>query len=174
MKKMILAIASLSLLASGVQAADMSNTDGVYLGLNQNSTRLTADQWDAKTSNSTGIFGGYRVGNLAGEVAYFNKTVDGTKWTITDFSLIPHFNIAKDFDLLGKLGLRHSSISVDGFSSSGTALVYGVGLEYSFNPNWTARAFVDYSDKTGGDVVVIKSGDSLKATTTTLGVAYKF
>jgi len=171
MKKIILAIASLGLFAMGAQAAGMNNTDGVYLGVNQNSMHLKGDGLDA--ANGAGLYGGYRSGNLAGEVSYFNKTVNGNEWTITDFSLIPHLNITKDLDLLGKLGLRHSGVSTNGFSSSGTALVVGVGLEYSFTPNWTARALVDYADKTGGDVTN-DANNSIKATTTTIGVAYKF
>jgi opacity protein-like surface antigen len=174
MKKIILAIASLGLFAMGAQAAGMNDTDGVYVGVNQNGMRLTSEKTDAYTVNSSGVYGGYRVGNLAGEISHFERTVEGEKWGVTDFSVIPHLNVAKDLDLLGKLGLRHSSYSSNSViqpNSSGTALVAGVGLEYSFLSNWTVRALVDYSAKTGD---ITYKGSHVKATTTTIGVAYKF
>lgn len=161
MKKIILA--ALAVVAFGAQAAD----EGVYVGLTGNSTKLSCDDCTGSSQTSVGIYGGYRIGNLAGEVARFQKTDDaGVKVVITDFAAIPRYNVAKDVDLLGKVGIRYSEISFDGEKSTGSSLVVGAGVEYTFMPQVSARAMVDYSSKT--------FGESVKTTTTTVGVAYKF
>ena len=170
MKKMILAIASLSLLASGVQAADMSNTDGVYLGVASNSIRIKAQ--NDSTQNQLGFYAGYRFGNLAAEISHSERKIDDQKTSFTDLSFVPHVAIAKNVDIIGKLGLRSSSISEAGMSDSGRSLVIGVGAEYAFLPQWNARLMVDRSSKTFG--LKTSEGEQIKATTTTLGVAYKF
>ena len=163
MKKIILA--ALAVAAFGAQAAD----EGVYAGLNYNHIKFSGDA--SGSENATGIYVGYRFGNIAGEIARFQKTVDGDKLIVTDIAAIPRMNLAKDVDLLGKVGIRHSEISgqdLDGsFKEKGTSLVVGAGVEYTLLPQVTVRALVDYSNKTFG-----LSG--ARATTTTIGVAYKF
>ena len=160
MKKIILA--ALAVAAFGVQAAD----EGAYVGLNTNHAKFTCDGCVGVSGNAVGIYGGYRKGNIAGEVAHFQKTISDVDVTITDVSVIPYINVAKDVDVLGKLGVRHSSGKDSTLETSGTSLVIGAGVEYTFTPQVTARAMVDYSSKT--------FGESTKTTTTTLGVAYKF
>jgi len=169
MKKMILAIASLSLLASGVQAADMSNTDGVYVGISHNSRSLGADE--TFTYGEGGLYAGYRVGNLGGEIAYSEKKIDSETFTFVDVSFVPRMNLTKNFDLIGKVGARHSTYKYSGSTWSGTALVIGVGAEYAFTNNWSIRGLVDYSTKPFG--LTTTTGTN-KLVTTTLGVAYKF
>ena len=161
MKKVILA--ALAVAAFTAQAAD----EGVYAGLNYNNFKSSCDDCgDSESQNAVGIYGGYRMGNIAGEVSRFQKTDNGVKAVITDFAAIPRLNVAKDVDLLGKVGLRHSEISGDGEKFSGTSLVVGAGVEYTFMPQVSARAMIDYSAKT--------FGESVKTTTATVGVAYKF
>lgn len=161
MKKIILA--ALAVAAFGAQAAD----EGSYVGLNHNNFKFSCDDCgDLKSQNTVGIYGGYRMGNIAGEVSRFQKTNNGVKAVITDFAAIPRLNVAKDVDLLGKVGLRHSEISGGDGKFSGTSLVVGAGVEYTFMPQVSARAMVDYSSKT--------FGEPIKTTTTTVGVAYKF
>ncbi len=165
MKKIILA--ALAVAAFGAQAAD----EGVYVGLNHNHTKFKYDNDNEnETRNAVGVYGGYRVGNIAGEVSRFQKTKDDVKTVITDFAAIPRLNVAKDVDVLGKVGIRYSEVSGqeggDSFKEKGTSLVVGAGVEYTFMPQLTARAMVDYSSKT--------FGESVKTTTTTVGVAYKF
>lgn len=159
MKKIILA--ALAVAAFGVQAAD----EGAYVGLNYNHAKLSANG-ESASENAVGVYGGYRMGNIAGEVSRFQKSIDGAKYIYTDVSAIPRLNIAKDVDLLGKVGLRYSEFSGGGENLSGTSLVVGAGVEYTFMPQVSARAMVDYSSKT--------FGESIKTTTATLGVAYKF
>ncbi len=160
MKKIILA--ALAVAAFGAQAAD----EGVYAGLNYGNYKLSCDDCSGGSENAVGVYGGYRMGNIAAEVSRVQKTADGSKFTYTDLAAVPRMNVAKDVDLLGKVGLRYSEIKdVDG-KFTGTSLVVGVGVEYTFMPQMSARAMVDYSNKT--------FGESVKATTTTIGMAYKF
>jgi len=160
MKKIALAV--LAMAAIGAQAAD----EGAYVGLNTNHVKLSCDTCTGSAQNAVGIYGGYRMGNMAGEVSRGQKTVDGDKFVFTDFVAIPRMNVAKDVDVLGKVGLRHSEISNSTDKATGNSLVIGAGVEYTFMPQVTVRAMVDYSNKT--------FGESVKATTTTIGVAYKF
>jgi len=159
MKK--IASAVLALMAIGAQAAD----DGVYVGVTHNHFALSGD--GSGSDNAFGLYAGYRMGFIAGEVSRFQKTVDGDKFVYTDIAAIPHLNLAKDVDLIGKVGIRSSEVSGGGFKDSGTSIVVGAGIEYSFMPQLTARALVDYSNKSYG-----LSG--VRTTTTTIGVAYKF
>lgn len=159
MKKIILA--ALAVAAFGVQAAD----EGAYIGLNYNNFKAKCDDCSGSES-AVGVYGGYRMGNIAGEVSRFQKTQDGTKSVFTDFAAIPRLNVAKDVDLLGKVGIRYSENTSNGEKFTGRSLVVGAGVEYTLMPQLSARAMVDYSSKT--------FGESIKTTTTTVGVAYKF
>jgi opacity protein-like surface antigen len=160
MKKVILA--ALAAVALGAQAADQ----GAYAGLSYGNYKLSCDSCSGDSENAVGVYGGYRMGNIAGEVSRVQKTVDGNKFVYTDLAAVPRLAIAKDVDLLGKAGVRHSEISSGNEKLSGTSLVIGAGVEYTFMPNVTARAMFDYSKKT--------FGESTKAKNTTFGVAYKF
>jgi outer membrane autotransporter protein len=159
MKKIILA--ALAVAAFGAQAAD----EGAYAGLNFSLITLSANG-DYGSENTTGLYAGYRMGNIAGEISRSQKTIDGLKFVFTDVALIPRMNIAKDVDLLGKVGVRRSEVSDADEKVSGTSLVVGAGLEYTLMPQVAVRAMVDYSPKT--------FGESINATTATVGVAYKF
>lgn len=161
MKKIALAV--LAMAAIGAQAAD----EGAYVGLNTNHVKLSCDTCTGSAQNAVGIYGGYRMGAIAAEVSHFQKTDDSDmKVVITDVAVIPRYNVAKDVDLLGKVGIRHSEASDNFLKFTGNSLVVGAGIEYTFMPQVTARAIVDYSSKT--------FGESVKTTTTTIGVAYKF
>jgi opacity protein-like surface antigen len=164
MKKVILA--ALAVAAFSAQAAGMAADEGYYVGLNTNHTKFTCDNCTGMSTNALGVYGGYRMGNIAGEVAHFQKSTNGVDVIITDFSVIPRINVAKDVDVLGKLGVRYSSGKENSLENSGTSLVVGAGVEYTFMPQVSARAMVDYSSDT--------FGVSTKTTTTTIGVAYKF
>jgi opacity protein-like surface antigen len=159
MKKVMLVAVAVSALAA--QAAE----EGAYLGLNYNHVKLSADG-SSGSDDAVGVYGGYRVGDIAGEISRLQKTNDGAKIVLTDFAAIPRMNVAKDVDVLGKVGVRHTEISAEGGKASGTSLVIGAGVEYAVMPQLSVRAMVDYSNKT--------FGESIKATTTTIGVAYKF
>ncbi len=160
MKK--IAIAVLALMAIGAQAAE----DGVYVGVTHNHFALSGDD-SSGSDNAFGVYAGYRMGFIAGEVSRFQKNVDGGKFVYTDIAAIPHLNLAKDVDLIGKVGIRSSEVSGVDINEKGTSLVVGAGIEYSVMPQLTARALVDYSNKSFG-----LSG--VRTTTTTIGVAYKF
>ena len=160
MKKIVLA--ALAVVAMGAQAAD----DGFYAGANYNHFKLSGDNASG-SDNAVGIYAGYRVGAIAGEISRFQKTVSGEKFVYTDVSAIPHLNVAKDVDVIGKVGFRRSEATDTGEKFSGTSLVFGAGVEYTVMPQVTVRALVDYSNKSFGD-------SQAHTTTTTLGVAYKF
>jgi opacity protein-like surface antigen len=165
MKKNISALmAAAACLVSGVVSAQ-TNVDGPYVGGQINHVSLSADG-SSVSDNFMGIYGGYRAGNYAGEISYSQKTVDGAKASFTDFALVPHFAMTPEFDLLGKVALRHSSISGGTSSYSGNSLVLGVGVEYKLTAKVAARAMIDYSSKT--------FGESMSATTLGAGVHYKF
>jgi opacity protein-like surface antigen len=159
MKKIILA--ALAVAAFGAQAAD----EGAYVGLNYGNYKLSCDDCSGSES-AVGFYGGYRMGNLAAEISRAQKTVDGVKFIYTDVAVIPRMNVAKDLDVIGKVGLRHSEISDSTDKFSGNSLVVGAGVEYAIMPQVLVRGMIDYSTKT--------FGESTKATTTTIGVAYKF
>jgi opacity protein-like surface antigen len=158
MKKIALAL--LAVVAMGAQASD----DGVYIGVSENHVKIEANGASDST-NAIGVYGGYRMGAIAAELSRAQKTIDGVKFVHTEVAAIPHYSVAKDFDVIGKLGIRHSEVSEIG-NASGTSLVVGAGVQYTVLPQMTVRALVDYSNRT--------YGESIKATTTTLGVAYKF
>ena len=160
MKKIALAL--LTVVAMGAQAAD----EGVYAGLNYNHFKLSGANASG-SDNGVGLYAGYRVGSVAGEISRFQKTVNGAKFVYTDVSAIPHLNVAKDVDVIGKVGLRRSEVTDINGKDSGTSLVFGAGVEYTVMPQFTVRALVDYSNKSFGD-------SQAHTTTTTLGVAYKF
>ena len=160
MKKIILA--ALAVAAFGAQAADES----AYVGLNYGNYKLTCDDCSGGSESAVGFYGGYRMGNFAAEISRAQKTVDGAKFIYTDFAVIPRMNVAKDVDVIGKVGLRHSEISDSTDKLSGNSLVVGAGVEYAIMPQVLVRGMIDYSTKT--------FGESIKATTTTIGVAYKF
>lgn len=160
MKKVILA--ALAVVAFGAQAAD----EGAYAGLNYGSYNLSCDGCTGGSESAMGVYGGYQMGNIAAEVSRAQKTNNGVKFVYTDIAVIPRINVAKDVNVLGKVGLRQSEISDSTENFSGTSLVIGAGVEYTIMPQVTVRAMVDYSNKTFGEPV--------KATTTTIGVAYKF
>ncbi len=159
MKKTILL--TLALTAFGAQAAG----DGIYAGLNHNHFKLSSDDVSGSL-NAVGVYGGYRMGNFAGEVSRFQKTDEGVKTVLTDFSLIPRLAVAKDVDVLAKLGLRHSEMSEGNDKLTGTSLVVGAGVEYTLMPQLSTRVMVDHTSKT--------FGKSIKTTTTTIGLAYRF
>jgi opacity protein-like surface antigen len=157
-----IALAVLAVVAMGAQAAD----EGVYVGLNQNYMKGSGEL--SGHLNTTGIYGGYRMGDIAAEVSRSQKTDDGGyKNVFMDIAAIPHLNVAKDVDVIGKVGLRRSEISKNGASESGSSLVVGAGVEYTLAPQVAARVLVDYSNKTFGI-------SGARVTTTTLGIAYKF
>lgn len=159
MKKIILS--ALTVIAFGAQAAD----DGWYGGLSVSNLKFSKQGESESTSAAGGVIG-YRMGNLAGEVSRIQKTEGSTKGSINDFSLLQSYGIAKDVEVFGKVGVRYSEISNGNDELSGTSLVLGAGVQYEFMPKVFARVGVDYSNKT--------FGESIKNTTTTLSVAYKF
>jgi opacity protein-like surface antigen len=162
MKK--IAIAAMAVLSIGAQAADQ----GFYAGVNYNHVSLS-DVNDPSSQSTPGLYGGYQMGGYAAEISHMKKGgFSNTNATVatTDLAVLPRLNIAKDVDLIAKVGLRHSNGSSYVGRGSGNTVVLGAGLDYSVLPQVTVRAMVDYSNKT--------ANEDVKATTTTIGVAYKF
>ena len=161
MKKIILIV--LAAFSCVAQAAD-----GAYAGLTLNNMELKSDN-SSSVQAAPGIYAGYQIGSLGLEMSYAKKNgFFSTNATVAiwDLALIPRLNVAKDVDLIGKLGGRHSLGASYTASQEINSLVWGAGIEYGLMPQLSVRAMLDYSDKTGNDKV--------KATTTTWGRAYKF
>lgn len=71
---------------------------------------------------------------------------DGTtgRWDAVSVAAVARTPLTRDLDLLGKVGVSHSSISarVSGLDAgvSGTGFVVGAALDYKLDRNWTLRA----------------------------------
>lgn len=166
MKKQVLsllAVAAISVLG-GVAHADVL-TDGAYAGGSFNRVTVSAEGFSG-SENFLGAYGGYREGSVGGEVGYAQKTVDGEKATFLDMSFVRSYALSTTVDLLGQVGLRHSTLSAGSESVSGNSLLIGIGAVYKFSPQVAARAMLNRSNKS--------FGENLSATTLTAGVQYKF
>lgn len=130
------------------------------------------------------IAGGYQFAPMWGaEVSYgaYGKENLGTlgsvsvDWELSglQFSGTGTFPIAGAFSLIGKLGIARTEIKFSGGGSStsvtSTKLAYGIGAQYDFTKNISARA--QYEDL--GDVGDSNTGTS-KVTLLSAGVVYKF
>jgi len=138
MLKKIAAAAALAFVASSAFAAPAA----IYGGLDAGSTKV--DGLDSKTS-----FGGF-VGygfhpNFAVELGYRQLGKwDDVKLDQTHLSVIGSYPLNRQLDIYGRLG--YNQLSLDGSSGRysysydiGSGALYGVGLNYSFAPNISAR-----------------------------------
>lgn len=141
LKKIVLSTALL-LSASVAFAAD----DGIYAGLSAGSSKF--DSIDGRKTSFTGFAGYQFTKELAVEASYgslgsfkiFNADVD-TKQTAV--SLVASMNVAKNFDLFGRVGYNKlkANVSYAGRSGSGSdsGALFGLGASYRFTENVSAR-----------------------------------
>ena len=149
-----------------------------FVGLSGNYLDLrNSDSSD--TYSQVGIYGGYRFENIGIELSYTPYRKDGYDLKVTDLAVVPLFNIAKDVNVLVKLGVRYATFGNTGVTTSGltlfnggenaltgTSALIGAGVEYQFNPNVAARAVFDYSNSL--------AGVSTDTKTFMVGVQYQF
>ncbi len=166
MKKSLTLIAAILACAAGAASAQSLSVGKSYVGLQVGSVTIQDTETGSKAI--PGLYAGYRMGHYAAEAAYSRRNVDGQVGEFIDLSAVPHFKTAYGFDVLGKVGLRYSRISVPAYnlSAGGTSLVFGVGAEYLFSPQVAGRIMIDHSPRT--------FNSSLNSTSVNAGVQYNF
>jgi OmpA-OmpF porin, OOP family len=128
-----------------------------YIGLNAGKSdfslgsgigNFTSDKRDTVYS----IYAGnYFNPNLGLELGYtnlgkINRAGGNTKAAGANLSLVGKFPVGSSFNLLGKLGTTYGRTDVSAApgsgivsgNESGFGVSYGLGAEYTFNPNWSA------------------------------------
>lgn len=191
--RLIVAAAILTL-AAGVQAQNSSPGKAPAYGPGSSYVDLGVGKSDFSLGNGIGIFdsdegdtsyslrgGRYFGENWGMELGYtdFGSVSRGggrTKADGINISLIGKLPLNPAFNLLGKIGTTYSRTDVSSDPRSGIVagteqdfgLSYGVGVEYSFSPNWsTALQYESQDMKFAGDRT-----DRVAATT--LSVRYRF
>jgi len=135
------------------------------------------------------IAGGYQFTPMWGvEVSYgdYGKASMGTAtipssgtltadWQLSGLQLsgIGTFPIADGFSLLGKLGIARTDLKLTGggtsTSATSTKLAYGIGAQYDFTKNISARAQYEDLGNVGNS-----NTDTSKVTLLSAGVVFKF
>jgi len=125
--------------------------------------------------------GSFFTPNLGFELGYTNfgkveRAGGQTKAEGINLSLVGRAPITSSFNLLGKLGTTYGRTDVSAFPGSGVAsgketgfgISYGIGAEYSFNPQLSAvLQYDEHKLKFAGD-----GRDRVNATT--VGLRYRF
>ena len=190
----LLAVAASFTLAAGAQAqtasptySSMVNAGGAYVDLNVGRSDYSLGNgigvWDSSEGDTTytARIGSYFNDNLGMEMGYtdfgtINRAGGSTRARGLSFSLVGKYPVTPAFNLLGKIGTTYSDTDVSSSPSSGVAagnatgfgLSYGLGVEYSFTPQWSALLQYESHDlKFAGD-------NKERVGVTTLGVRYHF
>ena len=142
MLKKLLVAACLVLSSSAAFADD----DGVYVGFDIGNTR--SDNF-LDNYASMGVFAGYKLNSqLSFEIAHrrllsFNFFGIDVDMKQTSLSGLGSINVAKDFDLYGRLGYNKLSATQSYRGRQGSAsdsgILVGLGAAYHFNKNFSAR-----------------------------------
>jgi opacity protein-like surface antigen len=136
-----------------------------YIGLNAGKSdfslgsgigNFTADKRDTVYSIYAGS---YFNPNLGLELGYtnlgkINRAGGNTKAAGANLSLVGKVPVGSSFNLMGKLGTTYSRTDVSAAPASGIVsgnesgfgVSYGLGAEYTFNPNWSAVLQYDAYD----------------------------
>lgn len=146
---------------SGVAHAQTST----YLGIQFADQKLSVSG-QSDSESFVGLYGGIKVGMLAYEAAVSQKSIDGFTFRIVDGTVNPHFPLSDKASLVGKVGFRHSSASIDNVSVNGTSLLVGAGLQYQLTDKVSARVMYDYAPRA--------IGEKIKNTSLSAGIAYTF
>lgn len=178
MKKILIA----SLLSALFAAPAFAAVPGPYVALDVQS-------WNASSTGGLGnpgvglrIGGGYRfTQNWGVEVNYAqsgkSSSVLGADYKASAFQLAATgtYPINEQFDVYAKLGASANKISASGFtlpSSSKTDLLWGIGAQYNFTPNWGAR--LEYEGLGKGTGSGNPGGSDFSLSTISLGAVYAF
>ena len=176
--------------ASGVQAQAnyaLYSPGASYVGVNVGSSNyslgngfgpFTSDNKDTVYNIYTGTF---FTPNFGFELGYTNfgkieRAGGSTKAQGINLSLVGRAPITQSFNIFGKLGTTYGRTEVSAFPGTGIAygkengfgVSYGIGAEYSFNPQLSAvLQYDEHKLKFAGD-----GGDRVNATT--VGLRYRF
>jgi OOP family OmpA-OmpF porin len=185
----VLAIAALAA-AAGAQAQSnyaLYSPGASYVGLNIGSSNYSLGNGfgpfgnDDKDTVYNIYTGSFFSPNLGFELGYTNfgkidRAGGQTKAEGINLSLVGRAPITPSFNLLGKLGTTYGRTDVSAFPGSGVAsgketgfgISYGIGAEYSFNPQLSAvLQYDEHKLKFAGD-----GRDRVNATT--VGLRYRF
>lgn len=173
--------------SSPSSAYAMYGSGNSYLGLN-------AGQSNFSLGSGTGLFGSDKYDTAYNVYAgsYFNRNF-GFEFGYTDFgsvsraggktkadginlSLVGRLPLSDSFNLLGKLGTTYGRTEVSSAAGSGVTAgsenefgwSYGVGAEYSFNPQWSAVLQYDEHE------LKFAGGGRDRISATSLGLRYRF
>lgn len=191
-----LALTAASVVAvSGAQAqSSMSGTGSDWYGAGKSYIGVNVGESDFRVGNGTGLFGGERhdtaysayVGsyfsyNFGFEFGYVNFGEIGRAGGRTEadginLSLIGKLPLGDYFNLLGRVGTTYGRTDVSTVAGSGVIAgketdfgwSYGVGAEYTFNPQWSAVLQYDEHD------LKFAGGERDRINAVTLGVRYRF
>lgn len=138
MMKKIVAAAALSLLASTAFAGPTA----FYAGVDVNSTKI--DGLDDSKTGAGGFVGYGFTPNVAVELGYRKIgtwTVYGTDVDLkqSHVSVVGSYPVTPQFDIYGRLGYSNIRGESRYNSASGSNGLYGIGVSYSFTPNFATR-----------------------------------
>lgn len=125
--------------------------------------------------------GSYFNPNLGLELGYtnlgkINRAGGNTKAEGANLSLVGKLPLGPSFNLLGKLGATYGRTDVSSAPGSGVVsgnesgfgVSYGLGAEYSFNPNWSAVLQYDAYD------LKFPGSGRERVSSATAGLRYRF
>lgn len=190
MTGMLVAAASLTMTVGAMAQGNTSSMyvpGSGYVGLTAGTSDYSLDNGFNRFSsdlkdNAYGIqIGAYANNNFGLELGYtdFGTISRGGGSTNADgfnISVIGKFPLTPAFNLLGKIGTTYSRTDVSAVAGSGVVsgsedgfgLSYGLGVEYTFTPQWSAALQYDSHDMTF-------AGDrDDRVAVTSLGVRYRF
>ncbi len=134
------------------------------------------------TASMFRLAGGYQFSPMWGaEVSYgdYGRASCGIQtaceWKVSGVQLAGTgtFPIASSFSLLGKIGVARTDLKIyggGGGAATSTKIAYGIGAQYDFVRNISAR--VQYEDL--GNVGDSNTGGSSKVSLLSAGIVYKF
>ncbi len=181
-------VIALSAAFSGVAAAAAAAENLYYIGGGWGQTRPNFDT--AGTASGIGtsfdssdgsykLYGGFKFHqNFSIEGTWinlgtFNSTAGSTaEMAGWGMSLVGYLPVSKELSLLGRIGEYRMRLKRNplGTSDSSWSPSLGVGLQYTFNPNFSARAEFERVTKMGSNTTTIRTD----ANVYTLGLAYHF
>lgn len=194
--RLLVAAASLAAVV-GAQAQSSASSSGSGYGLyaaGQSYIGLNAGQSDFSLGNGTGLYaadkrdttynlyvGSFFNQNFGFEAGYtdfgqVNRAGGSTKANGFNMSAVGKLPLGESFNLLGKLGATYGRTEVSSAPGSGIEAgkengfgwSYGVGVEYSFNPQWSAVLQYDEHE------LKFVGGARDRVSATTMGVRLRF
>ena len=178
-----LALISTAVFAGSDDSASNTAKNSPYIGVEAGNLSVSGDGISKTNQGKYGIFGGVDLvtyqglfvpttlaveGELATSRLNSSTFNSGINLTNLSLELVPKLHINNNLSFIGKFGVSYDHLSGtnsgSGWSSnSQTSFKSGLGLEYQFTPQISARLTVDSSKKSGPT-----------QNSTLLGVAYKF